>query len=112
MGVLIILFYNATCSYYLIRGVLFHMSLFIPSFLHSFLPSFIHSFIHSFLHCSLFIVMLLVWHGIAQVCPENTAYLEADSGEDSSDYVATPLFASGSLFTAAMLDTFVCQVCG
>lgn len=33
-----------------------------------------------------------------------------ETADDGGDYVTTPLFASGSLFTAAMLDTFVCQV--
>lgn len=51
---------------------------------------------------------------VEMVHPQNASYLEQINEEeeegDGSDYITSPLFASGSLFTASLLDTFVCQV--
>jgi hypothetical protein len=51
---------------------------------------------------------------VEMVNPHNASYLEQineeEDGRDGSDFITSPLFASGSLFTASLLDTFVCQV--
>ena len=54
---------------------------------------------------------------VEMVHPQNSSYLEpvidvnTSNNVDGEDYIVSPLFASGSMFTASLLDTFVCQVC-